>query len=143
MLGTPLDGLVLWAGLAVASLVSLGVAVGLPGVTAPDASGLAGAIDRVAASPYHPSTTVPVAADAIRLDTGRLSLRRAGRTSHASFALGPVTPVGDGAGSPERLGSRRLRLAGGVRPRSRPVSGPTDRVAARPRSAPHPPRLVG
>jgi hypothetical protein len=96
MLGTPIDGIVLWAGLAVVSLVSLGVAVGLPSVAAPDARGLADAIDRVAASSSQASATVPVAADAIRLGSSRVSLRRAGRTSHASIALGPVTPVGDG-----------------------------------------------
>lgn len=96
MLGLPIDGLVLWTGLAVVSLVSLGVALGLPIAAAPDAAGLADAIDRVAASSYQASTTVPVSAEAIRLGTSRVSLRRAGRTSHATLGLGPVTPVGDG-----------------------------------------------
>lgn len=96
MLGLPADGIVLWAGLALVSLVTLGVGLELPGTAAPDAAGLADAIDRVTASASGASTTVPVAADEIRLGTGRVSLRRGGRVSHASLALGPVTPVGDG-----------------------------------------------
>jgi hypothetical protein len=73
------------------------VAVGLPSAAAPDADGLADAIDRVTASSYQASTAVPVAADEIRLGSSRVSLRRAGRTSHANVALGPVTPVGNGS----------------------------------------------
>lgn len=96
MFDTPLDGVLLWLGLSVVSLAALGVAIGLPTTTAPDAAGLADAIDRVAASPWQATATLPVEADAIRLGSTRLSVRRGGRTSHASFAVATPTPVGDG-----------------------------------------------
>jgi hypothetical protein len=96
MFDTPLDGIVLWMGLSVASLAALGVAVGLPTTSAPDAAGLADAVDRVAASPWQATARVPIEAEAIRLGSTRLSLRSGGRTSHASFAVATATPVGDG-----------------------------------------------
>lgn len=96
MFDTPLDGLVLWAGLSLVSLAALGVALGLPTTTAPDAAGLADAVDRVAASPWQATATVSVEADAIRVGSTRLSLRCGGRTSHADFAVATATPVGDG-----------------------------------------------
>lgn len=96
MFDAPMDGLVLWTGLALASLATLGVVLGLPSVAAPDAAGVADAIDRVAASPYDATATVALDADRLKLGAARLSLGRGGRTSHATFAAGPVTPVGDG-----------------------------------------------
>lgn len=96
MLGTPLDGIVLWIGLGLVSIVALGVAAGLPSVAAPDAAGVADAIDRVAASQYEATAAVSIEADRIKLGASRVSLGRGSRTSHATLAAGPVTPVGDG-----------------------------------------------
>jgi hypothetical protein len=96
MLGIPVDGIVVWAGLALVSLTALGVAADLPTSVGPDAGGVADAIDRVGASPYGATTTVPVHAAEIRLGSTAVSLRRAGSTSHATLALGSATPVGDG-----------------------------------------------
>jgi hypothetical protein len=96
MFDAPMDGFVLWTGLGLVSLVVLGIALSLGGPPAPDAGAVADAIDRVGSSSYAAATTVPVEADAIRLGSARLALRRDGRTSHATFAAGSVTPVGDG-----------------------------------------------
>lgn len=96
MFDAPMDGFVLWTGLAAISLVVLGVALGLSGGLAPPAAGVADAVDRVATSPYGATGTVAVDADEIRLGSSQVSLRNGDRTSHATFVAGPVTPVGDG-----------------------------------------------
>ncbi len=96
MFDAPLDAWYLWLGLGAVSLTVAGVAVGLPSTTAPDAAGVADAIDAVAASPYEAVDSVDIQADLVRLGSTRLSLRNEGRTSHATLAYGPVTPVQNG-----------------------------------------------
>lgn len=96
MLDAPLDGVVLWTGLGLVSVVALGLVLALSATAPPDAAAVADAIDRVAASQYEASGTIDVSADAIRLGSSRVSIRRASRTTHAALAAGPVTPVGDG-----------------------------------------------
>lgn len=108
MFDAPMDGFVLWTGLSLVSLVVLGIVLSLGGPSAPDAAAVADAIDRVGASSYEASSTVPVDADAIRLGDARLSLRRDGRTSHATFVTEGITPVGDGQ-------LRRVLAGDGVR----------------------------
>lgn len=130
MFDAPMDGFVLWIGLSLVSLVVLGIALSLGGPTAPDAAAIADAIDRVGASSYEASSTVPVDADEIRLGQSRLSIRRNGRTSHARFVTGTVTPVGDGQ-------LRRVLAGDGVRrvfETKRAFERALSRYPARPRS---------
>lgn len=93
MLGPPIDAWYAWVGLAAASVGLLGVAVALPTAPAPDAERIARSIDRVAASPYDATVSVALSAERVRLGPGRIGLRD-GTTARASFAYGPVTPVG-------------------------------------------------
>ncbi|MHB9288392.1 hypothetical protein ACKVMT_15285 [Halobacteriales archaeon Cl-PHB] len=97
MFDAPLDAWFVWLALGAVSVTVAGVAVGLPSVTAPDAAGVADAVDAVAASPHEAVDTVDVQADLLKLGRSRLGLRNDAGTSHATFAYGPVTPVGDGS----------------------------------------------
>ena len=88
-----LDSWYAWLGVAAASVVVFGVALGLPSAAPPAAAPVADAVDEVATSPYEAQTTVDVRAAAYRLDSHRISLRTDGGRSHATFAYGPVTPA--------------------------------------------------
>jgi hypothetical protein len=96
VLGTPVDAWYSWVGLSVASIVVLGVAVGLPATAPPDPAPIAGTIDAVASSPNQPSERIEVTAAEIRLDRYRIGLRGQGGNAHATIAYGPVTPVDGG-----------------------------------------------
>lgn len=96
MLETPIDVPHVWLGVAIVSLAVAGVGTGLPTGTPPDAVGPANAVDRVAASDHPATAQHPIAADEARIGPHRIGLRDAGGTARASFAFGPVTPVGDG-----------------------------------------------
>lgn len=96
MLDAPVDVWYRWLGVAAASLAVLGVAVGLPTGTAPDATAAATAVDGVAASTHPAVAEYPLAADAVRLGRGTVSLREEGRTATASLAY-HVTPVREGS----------------------------------------------
>lgn len=94
MFDAPVDVWYRWLGVAVASLAVLGVAVGLPTGTAPDATALATTVDGVAASTHPAVAEHPLVADAARLGRETVSLRDDGRRATASLAY-PVTPVRD------------------------------------------------
>lgn len=119
MFDTPVDTLYRWVGAAMASLAVAGVVTGLPTHPAPDATGVASTVDAVAASPYPSTAEHPLAADRVKLGPGRLTLDGPGGTAHATFAYGPVTPVGSGSGlarvlsgvPPERVFDRPADLA--------------------------------
>jgi hypothetical protein len=107
MLGSPVESWYLWVGLAAASVALVGVAVELPRTTPPDAAAAAATVDGVAASPYDAVGEHPLRADAVRLSSRRIALRRDGTTARAGFAFGPVVPVPPGEGPLRRV------LAGG------------------------------
>ena len=95
-----LDAWYAWFGVAVTSSVVLGIVLGIPTATPPAAGPVADAVDDVATSPYEATETVDVSAREIQLDAREVSLRTDGGTSHATFAYGPVTPVGNGSLQP-------------------------------------------
>lgn len=97
MFDTPVDAWYVYVGVAAVSCAALGVAVGLPTATPPDATAAAAAVDRVASAPHAARTSQPLRAERIRLRQGGVALRGPGGTARASFAYGPVTPVRQGA----------------------------------------------
>ncbi|MDS0240645.1 MULTISPECIES: hypothetical protein [unclassified Haloferax] len=101
MLDAPLDTLYTWAALSVAATVLVGTVAGLPTTPAPDASGVADAVDTVAVAEYDATAEHDLDADAVRLGPRRIGLRNDGGAAHATFGFGPITPA-----SPDsRLGS--------------------------------------
>ncbi|WP_148413024.1 hypothetical protein [Haloferax sp. KTX1] len=101
MLDAPLDTLYTWAALSVAATVLVGTVAGLPTTPAPDASGVADAVDTVAVADYDATAEHDLDADAVRVGPRRIGLRNDGGAAHATFGFGPVTPA-----SPDsRLGS--------------------------------------
>lgn len=97
MFDVPVDALHVWLGVAAVSVVALGVVVGLPSGTAPDARGLARAVDAVSVGPAGARGAHGLTAEAIRLGPHRVGLRSESGRSHAAFAYGPIVPV-DGSG---------------------------------------------
>lgn len=93
MLGTPADAWYSWIGLGIASVVVLGVVVGLPATEPPDPAPVVETIDSVASSPHQPTERIDVTAEEIRLGPYRVGLRGPGGSAHATIAYGPVTPV--------------------------------------------------
>ncbi|MFB6304534.1 MAG: hypothetical protein ABEH47_05160 [Haloferacaceae archaeon] len=94
MFETPLDAWYAYVGVAAVSAAALGVALGFPTAAPPDATAAAGTVDRVASRSHAARASQPLRADAIRLRRGGLALRGPGGTARATFAYGPVTPVG-------------------------------------------------
>lgn len=97
MFDAPPDAWYTWVAVALASVAVAGVATDLPTRPAPDAAAAADTVDVVAGASYPSAAEHPLSADAVRLRPNRLALRTDGATSHATFAFGPVVPVGDDA----------------------------------------------
>lgn len=97
MFDAPLDGLILWTGLALISLTVAGIAVSLPSATAPDAGAVARTIDEVATSPHRVGAAVHPDATSIRLRPTQVSLRARGGTSHATLVVADPVPAGNGS----------------------------------------------
>ena len=95
MFDAPPDAWYTWVAVALASVAVAGVATDLPTRPAPDAAAAADTVDAVAGSTYASAAEHPLDADRVRLRPHRLALRTDGETSHATFAFGPVVPVGD------------------------------------------------
>ncbi|MFC4407013.1 DUF7283 family protein [Haloarchaeobius iranensis] len=95
MFDAPPDAWYIWVSVALASVAVAGVATELPSRPAPDAAAAADTVDAVAGSTYASAGEHPLDADRVRLRPHRLALRTDGETSHATFAFGPVVPVGD------------------------------------------------
>jgi hypothetical protein len=91
----PADSPALLAGLAVAAAAFLTVTTSMPARPAPDATGVAGTIDEVAAGEPPSSATHPHAARAVRLGPHGVTMRNEAGTASATFAFGPVTPVSE------------------------------------------------
>lgn len=93
MFDVPVDAMYVWYGVAMVSVVALGVVLGLPDATAPDATAAVRAIDAVAVSPPGSQANFRLSAKRIRLSPHRLGLAGPGGQAHAAFAYGPVTPA--------------------------------------------------
>lgn len=97
MFGVHADGWYAWLGVAAVGVAVLAVVLGLPTAPPPDAAGAADAVDRTAAAEYGASAAVPLdAARRVVIDPRGIGLRNDAGTTRATFAYGPVTPVGGG-----------------------------------------------
>lgn len=96
MFDVPADAAYVWLGVATVGTVALAVALGLPSASPPEAGAVADAVDAVAAGPPGSRGSHGLAADRIRIGPHRLGLEGPGGRAHATFAYGPITPVGDG-----------------------------------------------
>lgn len=95
MFELPAESPVLVAGLAVAAAAFLAVTASLPARPAPDATGVAGTIDDIAAGSGAGRATHPHTATAVRLGPHGVAMRNDAGSASAEFAFGPVTPVPD------------------------------------------------
>lgn len=93
MFELPADSPALLAGLAVTAAAFLAVAGSLPARPAPDAAGVAGSVDEIAAGNSPATASHRHEADSVQLDAYGLAMRNGGGTAKATFAFGPVTPV--------------------------------------------------
>lgn len=107
---SPADAWYVWIGVAIVSVGAAGIALGLPGEPQPDATEAAAAVDRVAASEYGASGSYVHDGDEVRLGTRQIGLRNDGGSSHASVAIGSLTPIGVADGELYEAG--RALLAG-------------------------------
>ncbi|PSQ57334.1 MAG: hypothetical protein BRD23_08550 [Halobacteriales archaeon SW_9_67_25] len=96
MFDAPLDTLYVWIGLGAVSLAVAGTVMAFPTGSPAGATAVADAVNTVAASEYDAREEVAVPAEEIRLGPRTIGLRADGRTAHAHFEYGPVTPVRDG-----------------------------------------------
>lgn len=96
MFDAPMDGIVCWIALGLASLAVTAVALSLAGGPPPDAASLANAVEEVATSPHEVADAVRVRAAEIRIDGSQISVRGPSGTAHASLVVGTVTPVESG-----------------------------------------------
>lgn len=95
MTGTPTDAWYVWLGLAALAAGLLGTATALPTTPPPAAAGAANAVDATATAAPPASATRSLRADEVKLSPTTIQLREDGRSAAATFAFGPVTPVGD------------------------------------------------
>lgn len=108
MFDPPLDAPPVLLALALVAATTFGVATALAPTPPSDATTLAAAVDRVAASPVSASARHPTGASALRIEPGRIVTRGAGAEHAAAFATGRVTPV--------RPGTRLARVLAGAPP---------------------------
>ena len=99
----PLDATYVWLGLGAVAVALVALAAGVPAAPPPDPNGLAGTIDRIAASP--PPATAARATTATQWRVTPDAVVTHG--SRARLAFGPVVPVADG---------RLARIARGAPP---------------------------
>ena len=107
MFDAPVETLYVWLGVATVSVVALGVAIGLPTATPPDATAVARAVDAVAVGPSGSLSTHALRAERIRLSPRRVGLAGSAGRAHATFAYGPVTPADEGGRLAQVLVGRR------------------------------------
>lgn len=94
MFELPAESPALVAGLAVAAAAFFAVTVALPAHPAPDAAGIAGTVEEVAAGEAPTSATHQHDGEEVKIDPHGLGIRNEAGTTRARFAFGPVTPVG-------------------------------------------------
>lgn len=96
MFALPVDAWYIWVGVALASVLVLGLVSAFPTAPPPDAAGVAETVDTVASDSYPATATHAVAADRVSVHPECVRLRGEGGTARATFAFGPVTPATDG-----------------------------------------------
>ena len=89
----PVDAWYIWVGVAVVSLVLVGVVLSLPTQPPPDADRAASTVDRVGGSASQAAASYEHDADEVRVTAGKISMRNDGGTDHAPVAFGTPTPV--------------------------------------------------
>ncbi len=89
----PIDAWYVWVGVALVSIAVAGIALSIPAQPPPDADGVAGTLDRVAASGYDASATISHDATSIRLGSERIGMRNDGGTDEARIAFGTVVTL--------------------------------------------------
>lgn len=94
MVELPGDTPALLVGLALAAAAFLAIAGSLPTSPPPDAAGVAGTVDDIAAGDAPATASQDHHAETVRLDPHGLAMRNDGGTARATFAFGPITPVG-------------------------------------------------
>lgn len=95
MFDVPMDATYAWVGVALVSVATLGVAATLPATPPPDATGVAGTVDRVALGEHPATAEHGIATDEIRISPDSLALAGPGGTAHATLAGPRITPAGD------------------------------------------------
>lgn len=93
MFDPPLDAPPVLVALTIVAAATFGVATALAPTPPSDASTLAAAVDRVAASPTSTADTHPTSAGAIRIEPSHIRTRDDTGEHTAAFATGRVTPV--------------------------------------------------
>lgn len=93
MFDPPLDAPPVLVALTVVAASTLGIATALAPIPPADATTLAAAVDRVAASPTPTTATHSTGADAVKIEPARIRTRDGSREHAAVFATGRVTPV--------------------------------------------------
>jgi hypothetical protein len=93
MFGPPADVPAVWVGLALVSVLFVGLAVEVPRAPAPDAGAVAGTVDAAAASSYPTRAEHPTTATELKVSERSLALRNGAGASHAVLDFGPVTPA--------------------------------------------------
>ena len=89
----PIDAWYVWVGVSLVSIAIAGIALAIPAQPPPDADEVAGTLDRVAASGYDASATVPHDATHVRLGSERIGLRNDGGTDEARISFGTVVAL--------------------------------------------------
>lgn len=97
MFDPPLDAPPVLVALAIVAATTFGLATAIAPTPPADATRLAGAVDRVAASPVSTSNQHRTSADAIRITSNRIWTRNDAGDHAATFATGPITPVTPGS----------------------------------------------
>lgn len=93
MFGPPLDAPPVLVALALVAASTLGIATALAPTPPSDATTLAAAVDRVAASQTPTADSHPTAATAVKIEPARISVRDDSGERATVFATGRVTPV--------------------------------------------------
>lgn len=115
MFETHLDGTYAWLGLAVVSVVTVGVAATLPASPPPDASGVAQTIDSVADSSYPATAEHGIAADELRVTPRSVELDDGNGIAWAALHGPKITPVTDKMADAGQSGPL-AQVLGGVPP---------------------------
>lgn len=113
MFETQVDATYAWVGLALVSVVAVGVVAALPTAPPPDADGVAHTVDSVADGEYVATAEHGLAAERIRLTPRTIELAGDGGTARATFRGSPITPV-----ATDRSDPRLRRILSGVPPQA-------------------------
>ncbi|SMO36178.1 DUF7283 family protein [Halorubrum cibi] len=111
-----LDAAYAWVGLALVSVVTVGVVAALPAAPPPDVNGAAHTIGSIADGEYVATAEHGLAADRMRLTPHTIELENGGGSARSTFRGPPVTPVPT-AGSHDGDPPLR-RVLNGVPPRT-------------------------